>query len=62
MSAQKWFCPGSRERPFTNDAVSVAEDGGVPSFVIREAFPYLCQEFGQAPLVLKLESERNLGR
>jgi hypothetical protein len=38
--------------------VSVTEDGVVPSFGIREEFPYFGQEFGQAPLVHKFESER----
>ena len=61
LSAQKRFSLRSRKRPFTNDAASAAEDGVVPSFGIREEFTYLCQEFGQAPLVLKFESERTVG-
>src|SRR5260221_5950703 len=54
---QKRFGLGCRERPFSNDAVSVAEDGVGFSFGIRVAFTYLGQEFGQASLVLKFESE-----
>jgi hypothetical protein len=41
--------------------VSAAEEGIVPSFGIREVFTYLCQEFGQASLVLKFESQRMVG-
>src|SRR5260221_14703413 len=59
--AQKRFSLGSRKRPFTNDAVLVAEDGVGFSFGIREAFLYFCQEFDQASLVFKIESERIVG-
>jgi hypothetical protein len=50
-----------RKRPFTNDEVFATTHGVVLSFGIREAFTYLCQEFGQASLVLKFESERMVG-
>jgi len=59
--AQKRFSLCSRKRPFTNDAVSAAEDGVGFSFGIREEFTCFCQEFGQASLVLKFESERMVG-
>ena|SRR6266404_611453 len=58
---QKKFGLGSRKRPFTNDAVAAAEDAVDSSFGIRVAFTYLSQEFGQASLVLKFESECMVG-
>jgi hypothetical protein len=59
--ARERFSLRSRKRPFSNDAVSAAEDGVGFSFGIREEFTCLCQEFGQASLVLKFESERMVG-
>jgi hypothetical protein len=58
MSAQKRFGMRSRKRPFTNDVVSVAEDGVDLSFGVREESDYLCQEFRQALLVPEFEFER----
>jgi hypothetical protein len=34
------------------------DDGVVPSFGIREVFPELREEFGQASVVLKFECDR----
>jgi len=55
------FADRQRTRFPDNDAVCAAEDAVVPSFGIRKAFTYLGQEFGQAFLVLKFESERMVG-
>jgi hypothetical protein len=48
----------SGKRPFTDDVVSIAEDGVDLSFAVREEFEYLRQEFRQALLVLEFELER----
>ena len=48
----------SGKRPFTDDLVSIAEDGVDLSFAVREEFEYLRQEFRQALLVLEFELER----
>jgi hypothetical protein len=60
-SVQKRFSVRSRKYPFTGNAVLAAEDGGGPSFGIREVFTHLCQEFAQASLVLKFEVKRMVG-
>src|SRR5260221_13862789 len=60
-SAQKFFGLRGRKCPFTNDAVSAAEDGVVASFRIREPFTYHYPEFRQASLVLEFKSERMVG-
>ena len=46
----------SGKRPFTDDVVSIAEDGVDLSFGVREEFEYLRQEFRQALLVLEFDS------
>ena len=53
---QKKLGRGIRKRPFTNDAVSAADDAVDFSFGIRVTFTYLSQEFGQASLVLNSSS------
>src|SRR5258708_38996808 len=59
--AQKRLALGRRKRPFTNDAVSAAEDGVGFSLGIRAAFTYLRTEFGNDPLVFEFDSECNDG-
>ena len=46
----------SGKRPFTDDVVSIAEDGVDLYFAVREEFEYLRQEFRQRFLSLNSSS------
>ena len=62
QSAQKGFGQRSRQCPFTDDAVFATADRVVCSLGIWEEFTRLCQELGQAFLVLEFESECMIGK